>query len=151
MEIFKMKLNEILSELIFIFLIIFAVAYFNIAHTQELNNTSVYKMPGPPMFCGEQKDLTKTLKELKEEEFIVLTGTQISSSEPYQVLYRNIDTGSWTIVIYNIRGAPSNVCCFLSGGPKSYILPSIEDITPMIEKQKNGLDPFKLLEKDITS
>ena len=151
MEIFRTKLSKILPEIAFIFLIIFAVAYFNIAHTQELNNTSVYKMPGPPMFCGEQKDLTKTLKELKEEEFIVLTGTQISSSEPYQVLYRNIDTGSWTIVIYNIRGAPSNISCLLSGGPKSYILPNIEDIIPMIEKQKKGLDTFKISQKDITS
>ena len=151
MEIFKMKLNEILSELIFIFLIIFAVAYFNIAHTQELNSTTLRKIPGPPMYCGEHERLSKILKRLKEEEFVVLTGEQIASTESYLIIYRNINTGSWSIVAYNLSGAPANIVCLLNGGPKSYILPSIEDITPMIEKQKNGLDPFKLLEKDITS
>ena len=140
MEIFRMKLNKILPEIVFIFIIIFAVAYFNIADTKELDNTTLRKMPGPPMYCGAHKGLSKILKRLKEEEFIVLTGEQIASTEAYLIIYRNTNTGSWSVVAYN-----------LNGGTKSYILPSIEDITPMIEKQNDGLDTFKLLEKDITS
>jgi len=151
MKNFKTKFHGVLAEVSFILLLIFSVIYFNIAHTQELKDTAVYKMPGPPMFCGVQQELTETLKNLKEEEFVVLTGVEISSTEPYQILYRNISTGSWSIVIYNIRGAPPNISCLLSGGPKSYILPNIDDIIPMIEKQNNGLDPYKPLEEDITS
>ena len=151
MEIFRMKLNKILPEIAFIFLIIFATAYFNIANTKELDNTTLRKMPGPPMYCGAHKGLSKILKRLKEEEFIVLTGEQIASTEAYLIIYRNTNTGSWSVVAYNLNGAPANIACLLNGGTKSYILPSIEDITPMIEKQNDGLDPFKLLEKDITS
>tara|TARA_R110002020_G_C16082184_1_gene757150 strand:- start:109 stop:564 length:456 start_codon:yes stop_codon:yes gene_type:complete len=151
MENFKMKFSGILAELVFISLLIFIIAYFNIARTQEVDSIPIYKVPGPPMYCGERKDLTKTLNGFKEEELVVLTGTEINSAEPYQIIYRNINTGSWSIIMYNISGAPPNISCLLSGGPKSYILPSIEDIIPMIEKQKKGLDTFKISQKDITS
>ena len=151
MEIFRIKLSKILPEIAFIFLITFATAYFNIANTKELDNTTLRKMPGPPVYCGDHKGLNKVLEGLKEEEFIVLIGEQIASTEPYLIIYRNTNTGSWSVVAYNLNGAPANIACLLNGGTKSYILPSIEDITPMIEPQNDGLDPFKLLEKDITS
>lgn len=111
----------------------------------------VYSQPtvttGPPMFCGKEVEVIKFKENFKETEFMVFQESTTSSS-PYFILFRNGKTGSWTFVAYNIPNTPPKVICLLHGGLASYILPSIEDIKKMVDKQTKGLDEAKKVNED---
>ena len=64
--------------------------------------------------------------------------------DAYHILYRNKNTGTWTLTAYNIPNAPPDIICILQGGLSSYILPDIDAINEMLDKQQEGLDePLK--------
>ena len=134
MENFKMKFSGILAELVFISLLIFIIAYFNIVHAQYRS------MPGPSMVCGKQQEMLKFSQGFYEKEFMVLQESRTDGSRPYYIFYRNEKSGTWTIIAYNVPNAPSGVVCVISGGLSSYILPDLPSIKKMLDKQQDGLD-----------
>ena len=111
----------------------------------------VYSQPsvraGPAMYCGNKVEVLPFKDNYKETEFMVFQESA-DNTKPYYILYRNAKTGSWTFVVYNIPNAPSEIICLLHGGLTSYILPGIEDIKKMVEKQNKGLDKVKKIKED---
>jgi hypothetical protein len=100
-------------------------------------------MPGPPMMCGDIKDLQKFPEKYEETEFMVLQLDQ-KNVDTYHILFRNKNTGTWTLTAYNVPNAPPDVSCILQGGLSSYILPDIDAVKEMLNKQHKGLDePLK--------
>ncbi len=100
-------------------------------------------MPGPPMMCGDIKDLQKFPEKYEETEFMVLQLDQ-KNVDTYHILFRNKNTGTWTLTAYNVPNAPPDVSCILQGGLSSYILPDIDAVKEMLNKQYKGLDePLK--------
>ena len=111
-----------------------------INHTKQ---TKIVQLPGPAMYCGPYDDLLKTISHYSEEKFLVLSGKQDNAEDIYYTIHRNLKTGAWSFVAHNIKNAPKNVACLMNGGFKSYILPSMKELEPMITKQINGLDKIK--------
>tara|TARA_R110000824_G_C14711697_1_gene623933 strand:- start:1 stop:480 length:480 start_codon:yes stop_codon:yes gene_type:complete len=143
MEIFRIKLNKVLIELVCIFLIIFVTAYFNIVDAQQsfsAKDKNIVSIPGPIMFCGDNLELQKLFNGYKEQEFIVLVGSELSKDSTYYILHRNHNTSSWSLVIYKVKNAPENIVCLMSSGSKSYIAPNLDDMTKILKKQKEGFD-----------
>jgi len=131
---FKMDFCNVLTKTIFVFAIIFGTSYFNIVHAQYRS------MPGPSMVCGKQQEMLKFSQGFHEKEFMVLQESRTDGSRPYYIFYRNEKSGTWTIIAYNVPDAPSGVICVISGGLSSHILPDINAIKKMLEKQSQGLD-----------
>ena len=97
-------------------------------------------LPGPPMICGDQADiLSKFSGFFNETEFMVLQSDR-KNQEPYYILFRNEKSGTWTIIAYNVPSAPPDIACVTQGGLASYILPDINAIKKMLDKQEDGLD-----------
>ena len=136
MEIKITHLKSRIAELVFVFLIIFSVMYSSVTYSQE----SITPVQGPTMFCGDKLDLEKTLSNYKEQEFIILWGGALTAESIYYILNRNINTGSWSLIAYNIQNAPKNVACLMSGGSKSFLAPDISALEYMLKKQKEGYD-----------
>ena len=136
MEIKITHLKSRIAELVFVFLIIFSVMYSSVTYSQE----SITPVQGPTMFCGDKLDLEKTLSNYKEQEFIILWGGALTAESIYYILNRNINTGSWSLIAYNIQNAPKNVACLMSGGSKSFLAPDINALENMLKKQKEGYD-----------
>ena len=104
-------------------------------------------MPGPPMACGDIEKMSSFPTKYGETEFMVLqldTNNVKAYSNLYIILYRNENTGTWTLTAYNIPNAPPDIICILQGGLSSYVLPDIDAIKEMLDKQQEGLDePLK--------
>ena len=129
-----MDFRNILTKIVLVFIIIFGTAYFNIVHAQHR------PMPGPPMICGKQQEMLNFSQKFYEKEFMVLQESSKDANRPYYILYRNKNSGSWTIIVYNIPNAPSGFVCVTNGGLSSYILPDLPSIKKMLNKQSEGLD-----------
>ena len=108
-------------------------------------------MAGPPMMCGSPKMIVGLSEKFKETEFMVLQ-TDKENSGPYYVLYRNVNTGTWSMIAFNVPNAPPDIICMVKGGYSSYILPDLKEINKMLKKQENGLDkpddPHKAPDKE---
>ena len=97
-------------------------------------------MAGPPMMCGAtEMIMDMSVHKFKETEFMVLQ-TDKENSGPYYVLYRNVNTGTWSMIAFNVPNAPPDIICMVQGGYSSYILPDLKEINKMLKKQENGLD-----------
>ena len=122
--------------------IICLVTVFLLAFSISVAYAQPQQRRGPPILCGQPDELTKFKEIYKEEEFMVLQ-QETKGTDPYFILFRNSQTGSWTFMIYNIPNAPPNTICMISGGLASYIIPNKRDIEKMIDKQNKGLDKHK--------
>ena len=138
MEISIMRFNNIIGKITLLFTIIFAMIYASVAYAQPQQRR------GPPILCGQPVDLMKFKENYKEEEFMILQ-QKTNSNDPYFILYRNWQTGSWTFLVYNIPSSPPNTICMINGGLSSYIIPDKIEIEKMIDKQNKGLDKAKEL------
>tara|TARA_R100000656_G_scaffold6335_1_gene7659 strand:- start:477 stop:860 length:384 start_codon:yes stop_codon:yes gene_type:complete len=120
---------------------------FSILSLVLLLNSSVLAgqtLSGPPIFCDKEISLKKALAEYKEENFLVLLQ---GPSEPASfILHRNMNTGSWSIVAYNV--VPDKVCLML-GGHSSFILPDIKQVNKMLKRQDKGLEVIKPEEREM--
>jgi hypothetical protein len=96
-------------------------------------------MPGPPMMCGSPDMVVGLSEKFKENEFMVLQ-TDKANAGPYYVLYRNTNTGTWSMIAFNVPNAPPDIICMVQGGYSSYILPDLKEINKMLKKQEDGLD-----------
>ena len=123
--------------------IIVATIFIIYASTTYAKQTKIVQLPGPAMYCGPYNDLLETISHYSEEKFLVLSGKQDNAEDIYYTIHRNLKTGAWSFVAHNIKNAPKNVACLMNGGFKSYILPSMKELEPMITKQINGLDKIK--------
>jgi hypothetical protein len=100
-------------------------------------------VPGPLMACGDIGKMSSFPQKYEETEFMVLQLDK-NNINAYHILYRNKNTGTWTLTAYNIPNAPPDIICILQGGLSSYILPDIDAINEMLDKQQEGLDePLK--------
>jgi hypothetical protein len=66
-------------------------------------------------------------------------------------MHRNAKTGTWTFIAYHIPKAPVGTVCVLNGGLSSYILPDINAIKKMLEKQSQGFDAPVEQENEVKS
>ena len=97
-------------------------------------------MAGPPMMCGAtEMIMDMSVHKFKEIEFMVLQSDK-ENKGPYYILYRNEKTGTWSVVAFNVPKAPPGIICVIQGGYASFILPDLNAIKHMLEKQKNGFD-----------
>tara|TARA_R110000787_G_scaffold81864_2_gene177349 strand:- start:1561 stop:2040 length:480 start_codon:yes stop_codon:yes gene_type:complete len=112
-------------------LIIFGI--YSLVNAQQLEMRS-----GPPIYCGHKEIIDTSLRKIKETEFSVLTN--MNPAELYFILFRNFNTGSWTIVAHNAPNIPAEHSCIMFSGYTSYILPDIEELQKTLDKQKKGLD-----------
>ena len=94
---------------------------------------------GPPVVCGTKQETRKVSKRHDETEIMVLQEYNNDQAKSYFILYRNIKSGSWTIVGYNLRNASPDISCILTAGMVSYILPDIELLSEALNRQKDGL------------
>lgn len=124
--------------------IICLVTVFLLAFSISVAYAQPQQRRGPPILCGQPEDLMKFKENYKEEEFMVLQ-QKTNSNDPYFILYRNGQTGSWTFLVYNIPSSPPNTICMLNGGLASYIIPDAAAVKRMIDKQNKGLDKAKEL------
>ena len=100
-------------------------------------------VPGPLMACGDIGKMSSFPQKYEETEFMVLQLDK-NNINAYYILYRNEKSGAWTFIAFNIPNAPSEFICVLNGGLSSYILPDIDAINEMLDKQQEGLDePLK--------
>lgn len=136
-----MNYRNLAEEIVFILLLLFAISYSPVAYSQEISKNTIVPMQGPAMYCGDKNNLKNTLDKYKEQEFVALTGHVLSNDNPYYILYRNFNTGSWSLIVYNVRNAPKDVACLMSGGEKSFVVPDIKALTEMLNKQDKGFDP----------
>ena len=93
---------------------------------------------GPPIYCGDPDKMKKGLTEYSEEQVIILV--QTTPDKIYLILYRNMNTGSWSIISYNVPNIDPKFSCLMLGGHSSFILPDIKEIEKMLGKQNKGLD-----------
>lgn len=96
-------------------------------------------LPGPPMICGDKKITGKTYEGYEETTFLILQQRE-NDLTPYYVLYRNKDTGSWTLIAHNIPKMPTSISCILNGGLFSSIMSDKTEVVEMLNKQVEGLD-----------
>lgn len=102
------------------------------------NAEALQAQQGPPVICGQSSDLLKTINEYEEEDFIVLMQTTPDST--YFILYRNIETGAWTVIAYNTPHLSSETACLMFGGQSSFIVPNLKQMKDIINKQDKGLE-----------
>ena len=118
---------------IFIILIIFT---FILASSNQVS-AEVEVRQGPPIVCDTHKETIKSMDTYKEEDFTILIQTTPDSL--YFILYRNIETGSWSVLAYNIPHLSEGQVCLMLGGHSSFIIPDIEQMKDIINKQNKGL------------
>lgn len=140
-----MRKFKLMWEVVLLLIIVFFIVYMNTISS----SVAQVKMPGPPMFCGNNQKLKEVLSEYKEEELIVLL--KDNEINTYYILFRNSETSSWTILLYNIPGALSNLVCLTSGGEKSFILPDIQELKEMIDRQEKGFKKFNPVDPKINT
>jgi len=104
--------------------------------------------PGPQVVCGQKKDVVNVSKRYEESEVMVLQEYSDGTSKSYFVLYRQQNTGSWTLIAYNLRNASTEIACILTAGMASFILPDLSAIEKMIIKQQKGLDKQEIKPRD---
>ena len=121
-------------------IVFFAVSLCSIVFFAD--TVSAQTLPGPPMVCGNKNKIIKLPQSYNETEFMVLQKDR-TSGRPYFILYRNVKSGAWTLMVYGIPNAPSEITCVLNGGLSSYILPDLNAIKNMLKKQNDGLDEAK--------
>jgi len=93
---------------------------------------------GPPIYCGPKEIIDLGIRKYNETEFSVLTKT--SPDKLYFILFRNLNTGSWTIVAYNVPNVFPEYSCIMLSGNTSFILPDIKKLKESLDKQREGLD-----------
>jgi hypothetical protein len=93
---------------------------------------------GPPIYCGMKAVIEGTVRKFKEAELSVLA--KLNPEGLYFILFRNLNTGSWTIVAHNVPNIPSSYSCIMLSGNSSFILPDMKELQKALDKQKEGLD-----------
>jgi len=93
---------------------------------------------GPPIYCGDPDKMLEGLTNYNEEQMMILV--QTSPDKLYFILYRSIDTGSWSVIAFNVPNVPTNLSCLMLGGHSSFILPDVKELEEMLNKQNKGLD-----------
>ena len=100
--------------------------------------------PGPHVVCGKKENILNVSKRYEESEVMVLQEYTDGTSKSYFILYRHQNTGSWTLIAYNLKNASPEIACILTAGMASYILPDLNTLEKMIIKQQKGLDKQKI-------
>ena len=97
---------------------------------------------GPPIFCKHIKGTKESIDLYKEEDLIILM--QTNASGLYFIIYRNVNTGSWSLIGYNLPhpSIPKDKSCLMLGGSSSLIISNLDDLEKIINKQNEGLDKF---------
>jgi len=50
-----------------------------------------------------------------------------------------LNTGSWTVVAYNVPNLSPSYSCIMLSGNSSFILPDMKELQKALDKQKEGL------------
>ena len=127
---FMVYIKKYFYLIIFVLIIIFGLV--SLANAQQPQMRS-----GPPIYCGLKAIIEGTVRKFKETELSVL-----AKSNPeglYFIFFRNLNTGSWTIVAHNVPNIPSSYSCIMLSGNSSFILPDIKELQEALDKQKEGL------------
>ena len=127
---FMIYIKKHFCLIIFVLIIIFGLV--SLANAQQPQMRS-----GPPIYCGLKAIIEGTVRKFKETELSVL-----AKSNPeglYFIFFRNLNTGSWTIVAHNVPNIPSSYSCIMLSGNSSFILPDIKELQEALDKQKEGL------------
>lgn len=93
---------------------------------------------GPPVYCGFKKIIDVNIRKFKETELSVLA--KKNPEGLYFILFRNLNTGSWTIVAHNVPNVPHEYSCIMLSGDSSFIIPDMKELQEALDKQKKGLD-----------
>ena len=123
--------HSVLIVILFILVIIFGLS--SLANAQQPQMRG-----GPPIYCGLNKIINLGITKYNETEFSVLTKT--TPNETYFILFRNLNTGSWTVVAYNVPNLSPKYSCIMLSGNSSFILPDMKELQKALDKQKEGLD-----------
>ena len=127
---FMIYIKKHFCLIIFVLIIIFG--FVSLANSQQTQMRS-----GPPIYCGLKEIIDGSIRKFKETELSVL-----AKSNPeglYFILFRNLNTGSCTIVAHNVPNIPSSYSCIMLSGNSSFILPDIKELQEALDKQKEGL------------
>ena len=116
--------------IIFVLIIIFGLV--SLANAQQTQMRS-----GPPIYCGLKEIINSSIRKFEETEFSVLTKSNPEGL--YFILFRSFNTGSWTVVAYNVPNIPSSYSCIMLSGNSSFILPDMQELQEALDKQKEGL------------
>ena len=123
--------HSVLIVILFVLLIIFGFSSLVNAQQPQMRG-------GPPIYCGPNKIINLGVTKYNETKFSVLTKT--TPSEVYFILFRNLKTGSWTILAYNVPNLSSDNSCIMLSGNSSYILSDEKELKEALDKQKEGFD-----------
>ena len=127
---FMIYIKKHFCLIIFVLIIIFG--FVSLANSQQTQMRS-----GPPIYCGLKAIIEGTVRKFKETELSVLA--KLNPEGLYFILFRNLNTGSWTIVAHNVPNIPSSYSCIMLSGNSSFILPDIKELQEALDKQKEGL------------
>ena len=130
------KLKYLPYDVIFVLLIVMLTFILTVFLAKQAEALQAHQ--GPPVICGQSSDLLKTINKYEEEDFVVLMQTTPDST--YFVLYRNITTGAWSVIAYNTPHLSPDIACLMFGGHSSFIIPDLEQIKDIINKQDKGLE-----------
>ena len=122
--------HSVLIGILFVFLIIFG-------HSALVNAQQPQMRSGPPIYCGTKKIIHSGIRKFEETELSVLTKSNPEGL--YFILFRSFNSGSWTIVAYNVPNLSPEYSCIMFSGNSSYILPDIKELQKSLDKQKEGL------------
>ena len=127
---FMVYIKKYFCLIIFVLIIIFG--FVSLANAQRPQMRG-----GPPIYCGLNKIINLGITKYNETEFSVLTKT--TPNETYFILFRNLNTGSWTVVAYNVPNLSPKYSCIMLSGNSSFILPDMQELQKALDKQKEGL------------
>jgi len=130
------KLRYLPYDVIFVFLIIMLTFILTVFLAKNVEALQAHQ--GPPIICGEISEVDESIDKYKEEHFVVLMQTTPDST--YFVLYRNITTGAWSLIVYNTPHLSSETACLMLGGHSSFIIPDLKQMKDIINKQDKGLE-----------
>jgi hypothetical protein len=130
------KLKTISYDFFIIVILIVLTIIFTIFAGNKVSALQTHQ--GPPIVCGKSSEITESINKYEEEDFIVLM--QSTPEAVYFILYRNISTGAWSVIAYNTPHLSAEHACLMLGGHNSFIIPDIEQMKDIIDKQNKGLD-----------